>query len=208
MYYFCEPNILIFDMFSSQKNIDSIILLYQIQDQVFNLKDIAVLFGETNFSTLSQKLNYYVRTGKLLNPRKGIYAKPGYSAEELAGKIYTPSYISLEYVLQQAGVVFQYDSRVTCVSYLSREIEVQAKTLSYRKIKGEILANMKGLELRSNVWVATPERACLDLLYLDKNYFFDNFAALNKRKIEELLPVYNSKALTARVQNLLKNHGH
>jgi len=63
-----------------------------------------------------------VRAGKFLNPRKGIYAKSGFSKEELACILYTPAYISLEYVLQKAGVVFQYDPALTAVSYLSRII--------------------------------------------------------------------------------------
>ena len=97
-------------MFSSQNTSSDIVLaIYQDIRTIFRLKDIAMLTGETNFQLLNQKLNYYVRTGKLLNPRKGIYAKPAYNTEELACTIYTPSYISLEYVLQKAGIVFQFD---------------------------------------------------------------------------------------------------
>lgn len=51
---------------------------------VFKLIDVALLTGETNFQSLNKKLNYYVPTGKLYNPRKGIYAKIDYKAQELA----------------------------------------------------------------------------------------------------------------------------
>ena len=98
-----------------------------------------MLLGESNFQALNQKLNYYVRTGKLLHPRKGIYTKPNYNPEELACILYTPSYLSLEYVLQKAGIVFQYDSRLTAVSYLSRSLEADTYSFAYRKIKNEIL---------------------------------------------------------------------
>ncbi len=119
----------------TSKNI--ILAVYNDIRTVFRLNDIAMLVGEINFQSLNKKLNYYVRTGKLQNPRKGIYAKSGYNIEELACSIYKPSYISLEYVLQKAGIVFQYDTRITAISYLSRSIEVESQTYIFRKLKGE-----------------------------------------------------------------------
>jgi hypothetical protein len=173
---------------------------------VFRLRDIALLVGEKNFESLNKKLNYYVRTGKLLNPRKGVYAKPNYSSEELACILYTPSYISLEYVLQKTGVLFQFDARITSISYLSRTIEVEDKTFIYRKIKGEIISNTRGISRQINqVNIATGERAFLDLLYLNKNYYFDNLNPLNKGKVFELLPYYRSKILTDRVKKLFSD---
>lgn len=180
-----------------------ILSIFKDEKTVFRLRDIALLVGEKDFESLNKKLNYYVRTGRLLNPRKGIYAKPNYNTEELACLLYTPSYISLEYVLQKAGVVFQFDSRITSISYLSRSIDVEDNIFIYRKIKGEIIANTKGISRQKNqVNIATSERAFLDLLYLNKNYYFDNLNPLNKDKIYDLLPIYRSKALTHRVKKL------
>jgi hypothetical protein len=186
---------------------DNVILsIYKEARTVFRLRDIALILGEMDFESLNKKLNYYVRTGKLLNPRKGIYAKPNYSIEEMACSLYTPSYISLEYVLQKAGVVFQFDSGVTTISYLSRSIEIQEQTFVYRKIKGEIIANTRGISRQINhVNIATVERACLDLLYLNKDYYFDNLNPVNKTKVYDLLPIYMSKALNDRVIKLFPN---
>jgi hypothetical protein len=186
-------------------NANIILSIYKDIRTVFRLNDIALLVGETDFQSLNKKLNYYVRTGKLQNPRKGIYTKPNYSTEELSCSIYTPSYISLEYVLQKAGVVFQYDSRITSVSYLSRTLEVSGREYIFRKIKGEILTNPAGISMQKNhVNIATAERAFLDLLYLNKDYYFDNLNPLNKQLVYKLLPLYESKALTIRVNKLLK----
>lgn len=192
-------------MFSSQKNSTDVMLsIYQDTRTIFRLNDIAMLVGETIFQALNKKLNYYVRAGKLQNPRKGIYAKHSYNFEELACTIYTPSYISLEYVLQKAGIVFQFDSSISVVSYLCRSIEVQNQTYLYRKIKGEILVNTAGIIRQNNqVNIATPERAFLDLLYLNSDYYFDNLNPLNKDLVYKLLPIYQSKVLTRRVNNLL-----
>ncbi len=194
-------------MFGSRKIKDNIILtIYKDIRTVFRLNDIAMIAGETSFNSLNKKLNYYVRTGKLQNPRKGIYTKPNYSTEELACTIYTPSYISLEYVLQKAGIVFQYDSRITVVSYLSRTIDVSGREYIFRKVKGEILANPAGIDRQENqINIATTERAFLDLIYLNKDYYFDNLNPLKKQLIYKLLPLYQSKALTERVNKILKN---
>lgn len=191
---------------SPNKKGNSILLIYQDVRTVFRLKDIALMVGETDFQSINKKLNYYVHTGKLLNPRKGIYAKPMYDPDELACTIYTPSYISLEYVLQRAGVVFQYDSRITTISYLSRSIDVEGKAILYRKIKGEILVNTAGIIRQGNqINVASAERAFLDVLYLNKDYFFDNLSPLNKDLVYKLLPIYSSGTLTKKVKKLLPN---
>jgi len=192
-------------MNSSQKQKNNLVFtLFKEKRTVFRLKDVAMLVGETDFQSLNTKLNYAVRTGKLLNPRKGIYAKPGYNMEELACKIFSPSYISLEYVLQKAGLVFQYDTKITALSYLRRDIEIAVQTYSFRKIKGEILLNTSGiLRQENNVNIATPERAFLDKLYLDANCYIDNLNPLNKETVNKLLSLYQSKALNQRVKKLL-----
>lgn len=186
---------------NSSQNI--ILTLYQHKRTIFRLNDIALLAGESNFQSLNKKLNYYVQTGKLLNPRKGIYAKPGYNPDELACSIYTPAYISLGYVLQKTGVLFQYDSQITLVSYLSRSLVIEGQTYQYRKIKENILLNPQGVTSKDNVHVATAERAFLDLLYLETTYYFDNLNPLDETLIHKLLPLYRSKALVKRVKKTL-----
>lgn len=195
-------------MFSSQKlKNDILFTIYQSKRTIFRLNEIAMLTGESDFTSLNQRLNYHVRTGKLVNPRKGIYAKHGYNKEELACAVYSPCYISLEYVLQKHGVIFQYDSRITMVSYLTRNIEIEGQIFQFRKIKEIMLVNTTGIEQKQNhVNIATAERAFLDTLYLSPNFYFDNTQLLNKKMIFELLPCYQSQALTVRVNKILK-HG-
>ena len=186
---------------------DLIYTLYNDTRTVFRLKDVAMLTGETSFDSLNMKLNYYVRTGKLQNPRKGLYCKPSYNPQELACRIFAPAYISLEYILQQAGVIFQYDSRLTVVSYLSREVEVDGNFFSFRKVKNELLVSPQGVEQKGNTaTIATPERAFLDMLYLNGATYFDNLNPLKKEQIAQILPIYNSQVLAKRVQKLFENN--
>ena len=162
--YTWELNLRIFDMYSSSNDI--VIKLYQDTRTVFKISDIALLTEDNNPASLARRLNYYVKTGKILNPRKGIYSKPGYNFEELASKLYTPSYISLQYVLQRTGIIFQYSETITAMSYLSRDVEVDGQTFTYRKVKQQILYNWAGvIQAEQGIFQATPERAFLDLYF-------------------------------------------
>ncbi len=185
---------------------DLILNIYRDSRTVFGLADIAMLFPQIESRWLSGRLSYYVRTNRLLNPRKGIYAKPGYNPLELANMLYTPSYISLEYVLQQAGAVFQFDSRITSVSYLSRSVAIDGREYSYRRIKEPVVMEPRGVLRRpDNVNIATAERAFLDMLYLNKDIYLDNPNALDKQKVADIVPAYQSLALERRVAKFLQN---
>ena len=184
---------------------DVLLSIYQNSSSVFRLKDVAMMTGLTNRQLLSARLNYYVRNGKLQNPRKGIYAKANYSPDELACKLFVPSYISLEYVLQRAGVIFQFDAAITSVSYLSRSVDIEEQSYTFRKIKSEILVNDAGINrLPNGVNIASPERALLDLLYLNARAWFDNAHSIDPEKVKALLPLYHSAALTARANKRLE----
>ena len=170
---------------------------------VFTLPSLLVGTKEADSTKMTKRLNYYVRNGVLLNLRKGLYAKLEYNEQEIACSMYAPCYISLQYVLQRAGVIFQYDSCVTSVSYLSREITIDGKIYSYRKVKEAIIVNRQGIVTEDNINIASPERAFLDTVYLYPDFYFDNTGILNKDKVLELLPLYMNKKMEKRVLTTL-----
>ncbi len=171
---------------------------------VFTTQSLALLTGADDSARLAKSLHYYVSQGRLGNPRRGIYTKAGYDEREMACALFHPSYISLEYVLQQAGVVFQYSEAVTCVSYLARSVEVDGRDYTFRKIAGSIWAGMDGIRMEDNIAIATPERAFLDMVYLSAgNCYFDNLRPLNHKRITALLPRYGSARLAERVDKIL-----
>ena len=175
------------------------------EQTVFSFKELILLDELNNAKFLRQRINYYVRTGKLLNLRRGIYSKLNYKPEELASRIYSPSYISLEYVLRKEGILFQYSDNITCISYLSREISVQQTGISFRKIKNSVLINTLGIKrLKNGINIAIPERAFLDRLYLDGNVYTDFHEKLDKDMIFTLLGIYNSKIMVERVKQIYR----
>ncbi|MDR0811530.1 MAG: type IV toxin-antitoxin system AbiEi family antitoxin domain-containing protein [Paludibacter sp.] len=188
-----------------EKKKDIIFVIYSDSRTVFRINDIALLLGCVD-GLLYQKLNYFVKQGKLLNIRRGIYAKQSYRSEELACILYTPTYISLDYVFQRNGINFQYDSAITNITYQNREIEVDNQIIRYKQIKREILVNPAGILLnQNNINIATPERAFLDQIYLYKNSYFDSLNSLKMEKISQLLPVYNSETFNNNVKKVIDN---
>ncbi len=90
------------------------------------------------------------------------------------------------------------------MSYLSRKLNIDNNEYSYRKIKNEIIVDTTGIQQVNNINIATPDRAFLDTLYLNSNYYFDNLRLLNRELVAELLPIYRSKALETRVKKQFK----
>lgn len=173
-----------------------LVTLYGSKQTVFTSREIALLIGAKSMNTLKSKLAYYVKTGRLIRLRRGMFAKnKTYDRNELAVRIYTPAYLSFETVLARTGVIFQYYESLFVASYLSREVIVDEQKIVYRKLKDDILGNQKGLVDRGYFFEATKERAFLDRLYLFPEYYFDNLRGMDWDVCKEIVPIYKSRKL-------------
>ena len=172
---------------------------------VFTPKDIALLWQDSNIDAARVRLSYYVRKGDLFRIRRGVYTKnKEYDKLELATRIFTPSYVSFETVLAREGLIFQYQTNIQVASYLGREIEVDGQVYCYKKIKNTILTDSVGVEILNETSIATKERAFLDTLYTNADYYFDNLLSLDWDKVFAILPIYNNKRMTKIVDKLFK----
>lgn len=183
----------------SKANISNIL---RSKNTVFTLKDILLASGETNAALLKRRLSYYIKKGDLYSIRRGFYAKDkDYDKYELATKIFTPSYISFETVLGAVGITFQFYGQIFVASYQSKEIICDNQKYSFKTIKTSILTNRTGIENRENYSIASTERAFLDVIYLHKNYHFDNLSPLNWDRVYEILPIYGNNK---RIEKMIK----
>ena len=165
--------------------------LMRSKNTLFTTKEVSLLWQEPDANFVRKKLYRYIKAGKLYSVRKGVYAKDkNYEKYELATKIFTPSYISFETVLTKAGVVFQFYGQIFVASYLTREFTIDDQTYVLKKIKDPILTNQTGMDVKENYFIASPERAFLDVMYLNKEYYFDNLLGINWDKVDEILPIY------------------
>jgi hypothetical protein len=183
-------------------------ILYQIvklKSSVLSFKEILLFVGPISPSLLKRRLNYYVQKKQLYAVRKGFYVKDKhYDRYELATKIFTPAYISFETVLVKAGVIFQYYSTIFVATYQTKTIVCDGQEYSYKKLKDTLLVDTTGVENKGTYFIASPERAFLDVLYLNKNYYFDNLSSLDFDKVLAILPIYHNKRMEKVVQEQFK----
>jgi len=181
-------------------------ILLRSEKTIFSTKDVALLWGKKSESAARVRLSYYVKNGNLFRVHRGLYAKDkNYDKLELATKIYTPSYISFETVLAKVGVIFQFYSQIFIASYVTRELIVGGQTYSYKRVRDSVLTNHTGVEAKDGYHIASPEKAFLDLVYLNKGYHFDNLSPLNWEKVFEILPIYENKSMENRVKKYHKS---
>ena len=171
---------------------------------VFTSKDIAILWQDSGTSATRVRISYYVKKGSLVRLRKGLYAKDkNYNKLELATRIFTPAYVSFETVLAKEGLIFQMYQPIFVASYTTRKIIVDGQEYSFKKIKDTVLSNSLGVENTNEMSVASKERAFLDTLYINNDYYFDNLRSLDWDKVFQILPIYNNQRMFKKV-NLLK----
>ncbi|PIP27659.1 MAG: hypothetical protein COX30_00680 [Candidatus Moranbacteria bacterium CG23_combo_of_CG06-09_8_20_14_all_39_10] len=181
---------------------NTILRLYKQKQSVFSVKEASLIWQESNSANIKSYLKYFADKGDLIRLRRGIYAKTGFDVYEVATKIYTPSYVSFETVLRNEGVIFQHYETIFVASYLTRSIELDNKQkISYRKIKNSILFNSEGIIKKKNYAIASKERAFLDMLYLMRDYYFDNLKSIDWKKCFELVKIYESKEMERRLTN-------
>ncbi len=183
---------------------DYIPVILRSNKTVFSFKDIVLFWGDSNPAT-RVRINYYIKKGDIIRIRRGFYAKDkNYDKFELATKIFTPSYISFETVLGRAGITFQYYSQIFAASYLTREITADKQRYSYRKIKDSCLIDALGVKNTGQYSIASRERAFLDTIYINKDYHFDNLSSLSWDKVFQILPIYENKRMSKKVNQLHK----
>ena len=113
--------------------------------------------------------------------------------------------MSFETILGRTGITFQYYGQIFVASYLTREIKCDDQTYSFRKIKDAVLTNKAGLENEGEYLTASKERAFLDTIYINKDYYFDNLSSLDWDKVFEILPIYENKRMAKKVKKLFEH---
>lgn len=185
----------------------SIEILLRTKKTIFTIQELAFFWKINNPNTLKSKVYFLVKNKKLIPLRKGIYAlTSNYDKFELAGKLKSPSYISLETILYRGGVIFQYSTDITSISNVTKTIKCGEINYVYHKLKDEILFNREGLEIFDNYYLAKLERAFLDMVYLNKNYYFDNLQPINWKQCFSLVEIYKNKAMIKRLKWYYKNY--
>lgn len=162
--------------------------------EVFGIRDIKNLFpDETHINTVIKRLK---DSRVLIKITRGVYVLQGHSfdVEQLATKIYYPSYISFESALSKYGIMNQGLYKLTLATTRhSKKIKLNEIECDYSKLKPELFF---GFNLEGGTYIAEPEKAFLDTLYLmslgkkTKSYREWYTKELDKNKIKKYLPFF------------------
>jgi len=181
--------------------------LYQTTKTILTNKDLSLIWEETNPDNLKAKTAYYVKQGTLIRLTRGVFAKDkNYNVKELAASIYTPSYISFETALREAGVIFQYYDTIFVAGPYPINKKIDKNSFTYRKMKDSVLYSSIGVKSENNYSIATPERAFLDTIYLFPKYHFDDLKAIDWERCQELVKIYDNKELIKRLNKYQKQY--
>ena len=179
--------------------------LYQSPKTILTTKDIALIWQETNTVNLLSKIKYYAKQGSLIRLTRGVFAKDkNYNPKELATSIYTPSYISFETVLREAGIIFQHHDAIFVAGPYPTTKKIGDHAITFRKLKNSVLYSALGIKNENNYSIATPERAFLDTIYLSPKFYFDNLRSINWEQCAELVKIYDNKQLIKRLATYKK----
>jgi predicted transcriptional regulator of viral defense system len=131
----------------------------------FTLPDLEKITGLERKS-LAVTLHRQVRRGALNRAMRGIYVVPGSGVriEKIAGQLYLPCYLSFESALSRFGVLNLVPYSLTfATANKTKSIVLLEHSVDYRQIKQDLFF---GFDTADGYYVAKPEKALLDLIYL------------------------------------------
>lgn len=186
----------------------------------FNINQ--VLLWEKDFDR--NNLTRWCKKGLLEKLRNQYYAFPEYHqmpdfSRYVANRIYTPSYISLHSALSFYGMIPEEVVQLTSVTTLkTAKFNNSFGTFHYQNVKTNLFFGyeIKMMQNGRGLLFATPEKALIDLLYLnsfykteqdmeelrlDEDFMHDEF---NNDRFANYLATIENRALEERVKTLLK----
>ncbi len=177
-------------------------------------------FDRNNFSR-------WLKRGYLVRLRQGVYTFPEYKrkpdmAVYFAGRIYSPSYVSLHTALAAHGLIPEAVVQITSVTSLkTARFKNEFGEYAYHSVRDDLVFGYEPRALADGrtVSYATCEKALLDLLYLYPFYNTEEELAnlrldghalqeeLDRDRLESFAARFRCRALEARVRLLRKVYG-
>ena len=190
----------------------------------FTKQNLALAMGKSgdNMDYWAKKL---AREGELIPLKKGFYISQYYLdlmsqeaktrenyLEYLANVLRFPSYVSLEYVLSNCGLLPESSFAITSVTLKSTRVyESGVGSFSYRGISDSLFTNYQFKDFKDKkIKIASPAKALFDFLYLKNADFLKNEDRLNwdalssadKEEFGVIVKISNSKKMQKIVLSL------
>lgn len=164
--------------------------------ELFTIKDLKKLFPEDAYINIS--VNRLLECGELVKVMRGVYAlkREVLNIEKIAAQVYYPSYISFESALARHGILNQGRYGLTLATTRhSKQINIAGVECTYSRLKPALFF---GFDLMDRIFLASPEKAVLDELYLiclgkrdveTSEWYLDG---LDRAKIQEYIQPFNA----------------
>jgi predicted transcriptional regulator of viral defense system len=152
-----------------------------------------LLAGQVDPANVQRQLSRWTAAGRIYQLRRGVYAlAPPYQKVTphpfaVANALVDGSYVSLQAALAHYGMIPEYTPVVTSVTTgRTGRWETPLGTYAFRHVKGEWFHGYRRLEVdqEQRAFVATPEKALLDLVYLEPGA--DRPAYLDELRLQAL----------------------
>lgn len=185
------------------------------EEPVFNSS--LLLAGNMDPRLLRIQLSRWMRSGKILQIRRGLYSiAPPFQKNRphpflVANRLQKASYVSLQSALSFYGLIPEVVNLVTSVSTgRPGRVETPLGIYDFRHIKTDLLSGYQMIEFGGqSALVATPEKALLDLIYFqpagDSIAFLEELRLQNTEKINtDLLKMQSEKFNSPKLRNAVK----
>lgn len=209
----------VYTMRNNTEKLNKLVLGHILALPYFEFDDLAYLNKNKNYVKII--LSRYKKKGSIVRLKKGIYTsriyieklalKNAYSdfLEMVSNIIYQPSYLSLEYVLSEHGMLTESPKNIIAVSLnKTASFANELSYFFYHKIKPALFTGFK-VENKSgfSILKASKAKALFDFLYFRKNILInketvselrlnlDNFKKADIREFKKYLDIDGSKKM-------------
>ena len=150
------------------RDMDLIKQLSRFAKPFWSVADLEKVLEYGTRKSLLVALHRLTASGILTRVRRGYYrlsARPADEAE-LANVLYRPSYLSFESALARHGILSQIPYAMTfATTRRSKRMTIGGREAEFRQIKKDLFF---GYSLEGGLYVAEPEKALMDELYMMK----------------------------------------
>jgi len=135
-----------------------------------------LLAGQVNPDDVRRQLSRWTASGRLIQLRRGVYAlaSPFQKVKPhpfvIANTLVQPSYVSLQAALAHYGLIPDYTPVTTSVTTRRPgQWQTALGNYTFRHIQASWWQCYRQVEVHAGqlAWIATPEKALLDLIYLE-----------------------------------------
>jgi len=131
----------------------------------FTISDLEKITGLARPS-LRVALSRFTERGVLIRLKRGVYvlSDSSFKIEKIANQLYYPSYLSFQSALSYYGILSQLPyTQNFATTKPPKRFTLGETEIEFRQLKKELYF---GYVLKDNIYIAEPEKALLDQLYM------------------------------------------